>query len=383
MSYENTKCSIILIFLKVLLLMILYSEDVAASRVATWRSYLEKSYEIKCLDSTTPGKLAPFLSINDKEVVDISVPVGQQGYFYANQTVELYSLPFGSVRVKMPITSSECGGKARPESFINFTGTPFFIDAKNSLVAVGCNAKVSLMHIEPNIVGCELTSNTSKYQSSNSIPLLKNTRCLTDDSQNYIYGECALFKDDVEECNGNGCCQVGLRKHQQAIGIRIESNDSTPTREEKCRVAFLTDELYTSSNATNPQELFDKGYATLSLGWVIQTKKHSFVSSLSCDNREVYENTTYAARSQKKCICAKSTIAKISYAHCACRSGYTGNAYDPHGCQDVNECKTQKISCGGMTTCVNTQGGHHCAGDKKKAILIGNVTECHSSTHLI
>ncbi|CDY28244.1 BnaA01g06050D [Brassica napus] len=344
MSDENTKCSILLILLKVLLLLILYSEDVAASSSCQSQCggvtiqypfgigkgcYLEKSYEIKCLSSTTSGKLAP-LGLPEIEAYSPNEP--------------LYLLSFGSVRVKIPITSSGCGVKESPESLLNFT--------------------------EPNIVGCELTSNTSKYQSSNSVPFLKNTQCLAS-SQSYFYGACPLYNEDVKECNGIGCCKVGLREHQQAIGIRIESNDSTKTREEKCRVAFLTVDLYTSSNATNPQELFDKGYATLSLGWVIQTKNHSFVSSLSCDNRDVYENTTYAAVSQRKCICGKSTIAKISYAHCSCKRGYTGNAYDPHGCQDVNECKTEHISCEGMNTCVNTEGGHHCAGDKKKAILIG------------
>ncbi|RID77769.1 hypothetical protein BRARA_A00650 [Brassica rapa] len=383
MSDENTKCSILLILLKVLLLLILYSEDVAASSSCQSQCggvtirypfgigkgcYLEKSYEIKCLRSTTSGKLAPFLSItdNNREVVNISLPEIEA--YSPNEPI--YLLSFGSVRVKMPITSSGCGVKESPESLLNFTGTPFFIDYQNSLVAVGSNAKVSLTHVEPNIVGCELTSNTGKYQSSNSVPFLKNTQCLAS-SQSYLYGACPLYNEDVKECNGSGCCKVGLREHQQAIGIRIESNDSTTTREEKCRVAFLTIESYTSSNATNPQELFDKGYATLSLGWVIQTKNHSFVSSLSCDNRDVYENTTYAAVSQRKCICGKSTIAKISYAHCSCKRGYTGNAYDPHGCQDVNECKTEHISCEGMNTCVNTEGGHHCAGDKKKAILIG------------
>ncbi|CAF2068635.1 unnamed protein product [Brassica napus] len=386
MSYGNTKCSILLMLLKVLLLLILYCEDVAASSSCQSQCggvkipypfgigkgcYLEKSYEIKCLSSTTSGKLAPFLSIKDnREVVDISFrPSVVEQYVAEDQLAELYALSFGLVRVKIPITSSGCGGKERPESFMNLTGTPFFIASENSLVAVGSNAKVSLTHVEPNIVGCELTSNTSKYQSSNSVPFLKNTQCLT--SKSYLYGECAIYKDDVKECNGNGCCKVGLRDHQQAIGIRIESNNSTTTREEKCRVAFLTVESYTSSNATNPQELFDKGYATLSLGWVIQTKNHSFVSSLSCDDRDIYENTTVAVGSQRKCICVKSTNAKISYAHCSCKRGYTGNAYDPHGCQDVNECKTEHISCGGMNTCVNTQGGHHCAGDKKKAILIG------------
>ncbi|CAN6985450.1 unnamed protein product [Brassica rapa subsp. trilocularis] len=383
MSYGNTKCSILLILLKVLLLLILYSEDVAASSSCQSQCggvtiqypfgigkgcYLEKSYEIKCLSSTTSGKLAPFLYItdNNREVVNISLPEIEA--YSPNEPI--YLLSFGSVRVKMPITSSGCGVKESPESLLNFTGTPFFIDYQNSLVAVGSNAKVSLTHVEPNIVGCELTSNTGKYQSSNSVPFLKNTQCFAS-SQSYLYGACPLYNEDVKECNGSGCCKVGLREYQQAIGIRIESNDSTTTREEKCRVAFLTIESYTSTNATNPQELFDKGYATLSLGWVIQTKNHSFVSSLSCDNRDVNENTTYAAVSQRKCICGKSTIAKISYAHCSCKRGYTGNAYDPHGCQDVNECKIEHISCEGMNTCVNTEGGHHCAGDKKKTILIG------------
>lgn len=49
--------------------------------------YLEKSYEIKCLSSTTSGKLAPFLSINDnKEVMSISLPE-VEAYYPRERTI--------------------------------------------------------------------------------------------------------------------------------------------------------------------------------------------------------------------------------------------------------------------------------------------------------
>ncbi|KAF8107514.1 hypothetical protein N665_0120s0038 [Sinapis alba] len=378
MSDENTNCSIFLILLKVLLLLILYFADIAASSSCQIHCggvkipypfgigkscYMEKSYEIKCLNSTISGKLAPFLSVLDREVVDISLPFGDMNPNLVSTND--YDISFGSVRVKIMITSSGCGGKDPPELIMNFKGTPFFIDDVNSLIAVGCNAKVTLTHIEPNMVGCKLRCNTSKDQTSNSIPFLSPARCWSNRLQ-YKHPVCEVYKPEVKECDGNGCCNIGLIEPQQAIGIIIESNDgnSTTAREENCRVAFMTDEVYTSLNATKPRELLDKGY----------------------------------------------TIAEITYAHCVCRMGYTGNPYDPHGCQglyiflpyflltvcvckriilnftngflefkfslifenpDVDECKTHNISCGGMNTCVNTQGGHHCVADKKKAILIG------------
>ncbi|KAF3531699.1 hypothetical protein DY000_02036906 [Brassica cretica] len=359
MSYENTKYSIFLsLFLKLLFLLILYSEDVAASSSCQSQCggvkipypfgigkgcYMEKSYEIKCLNTTTSGNLAPFLSINDKEVVSISLPV--EDARYTPGSPDIYSISFGSVRIKILITSSGCGGKEPPESIMNFKE-----------------------------VGCELTCNTSKELPSNSIPFLDTTGCSANRLQ-YNYADCRVH-NEVRECDGNECCKVGLSEPRQAIGFTIESNNrnSTTTREENCIVAFMTDEVYTSSNATKPRELFDKGYTTLTLSWVIHTKNHSFLSSFSCDTdyKIDYANTTNLVGPEMKCLCDKSTIAEITYAHCVCKRGYTGNAYDPHdGCEDVNECITQHNSCGGMNTCVNTQGGHHCVGDKKKAILIG------------
>ncbi|CAN7070235.1 unnamed protein product, partial [Brassica oleracea var. botrytis] len=381
---------------KLLLLRILYSEVLPTSNSCPTECggvqipypfgigsscYLEKSYDIECRN--TSRKLVPFLSLINKEVVSISLPTEYSSsisLLYASVLRSL-SLSFGLVRIKFPITSAGCFNdkKESTESIMDLTGSPFFIDDVNRLVAVGCNAKVSLTHIEPSMVGCVLTCNTSKDQPSKSIPFLDKTGC-SSNSLSYKNAVCTGNKPEETECHGNGCCQIRLTNEpQQTIGIRIENNDGNPTTttREQCRVAFITDEVYTLSNTTDEvytlsnttkaRHLFSKGYATLTLGWVIETKNHSFLSSLPCNNDKYF---TSPGESQM-CMCDKTTISNISYAQCGCKAGYTGNAYIPDGCKDVDECKIIPSICGERNTCVNTQGDFHCVGDKKKAILIG------------
>ncbi|KAL0739264.1 hypothetical protein Bca4012_015474 [Brassica carinata] len=327
--------------------------------------YLEKSYEIECTNKTSSGKLVPFLSAIGKEVVNISLPTADN-YFTSESSGLVYSLSFGLVRVKTLITSEECLNRVKEstESIMNFT----------NLIAVGCNAKVSLTHIKPNMVGCELVCDTSEDQPSNNIPFLDKTGCSSNKLSYTTYQEdCTGNKPEATACDGNGCCQVRLPNDpQQAIGIRIESNNGNSTvattREEHCRVAFITDEVYTLSNATKPRQLFGK-YATFTLRWVIQTKNHSFMSSLLCNNTKHYGHSSYLVGPDMKCICDQSTISEITYAHCGCKKGFTGNAYISDGCQDVNECKVTPYACGERNTCVNTQGDYHCVADKKKTIL--------------
>lgn len=107
---------------------------------------------------------------------------------------------------------------------MNLTSSPFFIDDVNSLIAVGCNAKVSLTHVKPNMVGCDLICNTSKDHPSKTIPFLDKTGC-SSNSLSYKYADCTENKIEEEEpeCDGNGCCQVRLTNEpQQTIGIMIE-----------------------------------------------------------------------------------------------------------------------------------------------------------------
>ncbi|CAN7082088.1 unnamed protein product [Brassica oleracea var. botrytis] len=273
MSYENTRCSI---FLKLLLLLILYSAGLVSSCESHCGvvkipypfgigkgCYLEKSYEIQCRNTTSSGRQVPFLSAIGKEVVDISLPAEETFLSSRSSEIVHYLIIYGLVRVKTPITSAGClaGGEESIESILmNFTGTPFFFDDTNSLIAVGCNAKVSLTLIKPNMVGCELICNTSEDQARNNIPFLDKSGCSSKELSYRSYENCTVNRPEEAECDGNGCCQVSLAYDpQQAIGIRIESNDGntttttrTRTREEHCRVAFITDEVYTLYNATKP-----------------------------------------------------------------------------------------------------------------------------------
>ncbi|RID77770.1 hypothetical protein BRARA_A00651 [Brassica rapa] len=386
MTCKNKTCSRFSIVFKLLFLLILYSA--ASSSCPTEcggiqipypfgigsSCYLEKSYEIKCRSTTSSRKHAPFLSLNSQEVEVVKISLPSEGSYYTFFASYVYrlarlvpSLSFGLVRVKIPITSAGCFSK-RSESIesiiMNLTSSPFFIDDVNSLIAVGCNAKVSLTHVKPNMVGCDLICNTSKDHPSKTIPFLDKTGC-SSNSLSYKYADCTENKIEEEEpeCDGNGCCQSN--------GGNSTTTTTTTTREEHCRVAFMTDEVYTLSNATRPTQLLGKGYATLTLGWVIQTKNHSFLSSLPCDNRKEYQRNTSSTKSQMKCICDKTTISNISYAHCGCTQETHIHRTDAK--VNVDECKITPPICGEGEgyTCVNTQGSYRFVADKKKSILIG------------
>ncbi|CAH8352841.1 unnamed protein product [Eruca vesicaria subsp. sativa] len=394
MSCKIQSCSLFSIFFKLLLLMVLSVLPTSSSCPTECGGiqipypfgtrdgcYLEKSYKIKCRSTTSSRKQVPFLFVSGQDVEVVNISLSSEGRFFTTSDFRsiqfVRRLSFGLVRVKIPITSVGClsDKKMSTGKIMNLTGSPFFIDDVNSFIAVGCNAKVSLTHIKPSMVGCELTCNTGKDKPSKNIPFLDKIGC-SNNSLSYKYADCTENKPDEElECNGNGCCQVKLTNEpQQTLGIKIESiggNLTTTTREEDCRVAFITDDVYTLSKARKPDELFGKRYATVTLGWVIQTKNPSFLPSLRCDNRKEYQHTTHSSESDMKCICDNTTISNVSYAHCGCTEGYTGNAYIKGGCKDFNECNITSSICGEGYSCVNTQGSFRCVADKKKAILIG------------
>ncbi|KAG2244975.1 hypothetical protein Bca52824_093161 [Brassica carinata] len=334
MSCKNKSCPCFSIFFKVFILLILYPAVLPASSscltecggiqipfpFGTGSScYLEKAYDIDCRN--TSREFVPFLSINGQEVEVVNISLPNEYSYYD-------SLSYASVRIRFPITSAGCstGGNESVGSDLNLKGTPFFIHGKNSLVAAGCNSKVFLTHISPNMVGCELNCSVTKEPSRDSIPFSNTIGCSSNG--------CTENRQEETGCDGNGCCQTSLPNElRQVFGIRIESNDvnSRKTREDPCGVAFLTDELYTLTNATVPRELFAKGYATVSLGWVIQTKNHSFLKSL-------------ASEPEKNCA-YDGTISESSYASCVCSTGYNGNPYELAGCIDVDECSchTQQL----------------------------------------
>lgn len=312
--------------------------------------YLDEWYQVECLPNAISRKVFPFLPKLNMEVVNISLPGAKYDIF------SRYRL-FSSIRVKSPITSVGCSGDGEEfGSTLNLTDTPFFFGDENNLVAVGCNIKAWLTNVEPRIVGCQSTC-TSR-NNSHSIPFFDQVGCSSSPysvdqgilPNNYIpVCNTTLKKEDT--CNGNGCCQAKgpVGAAQQLIGVTITNSNGTMTTGGGCRVAFLTDEVYTISNATNPKLFFSKGYATVSLGWFIQTKSPSFLQSLDCQNREeLDQRKRFSINSTAKCTCDGRKISGISYASCACVWGYRGNPYL------FEDCKGKQLFPSFFRTCLTS-----------------------------
>ncbi|KAF8094531.1 hypothetical protein N665_0360s0034 [Sinapis alba] len=271
--------------------------------------YLNNWYEVVC--NTT----VPFLSRINTEVVNISLPDGKK--------------PYGVVHIKGPVTSLGCSSQGLEKSSqdLNVTGrgSPYFLTDQNRLVAVGCGTKASLTDIESEIIGCESSCQDSKRSQkvTNSI------------------------------CDGYRCCQVRIPlERPQVIGITLKN--STVTRGEGCRVAFLTNQRYSPMNVTEPEQFHSMGYALVELGWYFDTSDSRFRSPLGCRNMTRYSSYT----SFDKCGCEYQYFSGMSYRNCYCNNGYTGNPYVQHGCVDIDECKGQNIC--GERTCVNWPGTYSC-----------------------
>lgn len=175
--------------------------------------YLNDYYQIDCLKNSTGGEY-PILSKFNIRVVNISLPEYDYGFYT--------SANFGSVRVRIPITSRGCSNDGKETgSPLNLTGSPFFVETNNYLVAVGCKSKVSLTNIQPSEVTCVLNCTAKTEFHSNNIPFFDDTGC----SNNTLagYGRSQVCTKDKTSCDGNGCCRTSITAQpQQVIGVRIE-----------------------------------------------------------------------------------------------------------------------------------------------------------------
>ncbi|CAE5963585.1 unnamed protein product [Arabidopsis arenosa] len=284
--------------------------------------YLEKWYEITC-NTSTSGKLAPFLSVINKEVVGFSLP-SQPG---SNN----FPLPYRSVSIKNPITSRGCssnGEELELGGLLNLTGTPFYISYTNTLIALGCDNTATLSNVEPIIVQCKSSCNTATP--------IKDYLALVNCEDRYGYiencheGNITEGSIDITDasCNGIRCCKAYMPDTiQQIVGVTIEN---TTTR--GCKVAFLTNKA-TLSNESDPQRIHARKYSTVELGWFIHTANRSFVKSLGCYSAKEYMNLTSQQRRGdiRSCVCDNNVY--LSYARCLCIQGFRGNPYR------LGECK--------------------------------------------
>ncbi|EFH64990.1 hypothetical protein ARALYDRAFT_476104 [Arabidopsis lyrata subsp. lyrata] len=311
--------------------------------------YLEKWYEVTCNNTSTSGKLVPFLSVINKEVVNFSPPTQLEDYYEP--------FPHGTVSIRNPITSMGCSSDEEElGSLLNLTDTPFYVSRRNTLIGVGCNNTASLTNVEPSIVGCKSSCGTHPLTPARDYLALVSC-------DEYGFDQRCNERRGImngTSCNGIRCCQANMVDSiEQIVGVRIES---TITR--GCKVAFLTNKASFLSSKSDPQELHARGYSTVELGWFIHTTNHSFVKSLGCYSTVIEYMNVYVTprRNTRSCVCDSNTY--LSYASCSCISGFEGNPYRLDGCKDINECQKKEVD-GTHTycsrgTCVNLQGDYHC-----------------------
>nr|UYB79100.1 wall-associated kinase-like protein [Brassica napus] len=331
--------------------------------------YLNKWYEIKCDHNTSlsvSGKPVPVLSLIGKEVVKISLPD-------TLDTSGSDRAPYGSVRIKYPITSKGCSSNEQEStSHLNLTGSPLYVAVSNTLIAIGCDNRASLTNVEPVLVGC-FSSCLEPNPTASVRDYLATVNCNSKSGSDYGYCSERSYRNGTS-CNGNRCCEASIPSSiQQAVGVIIDAN-STTTR--GCKVAFLTDEAYSLLNETDPNLVLAKRYSTVELGWFIHTTNlSSFVDYLRCMPMREYLNLRSSEHSYRltygiSCVCDYNSYFP-NYASCRCNSGYSGNPYIPDGCKDINECTEKDSNCGDDATCINLLGSYQCINGNHWPLSIG------------
>ncbi|KAL6143130.1 hypothetical protein ACLB2K_053826 [Fragaria x ananassa] len=146
----------------------------------------------------------------------------------------------------------------------------------------------------------------------------------------------------------------GLRGYTGSISVDYQA----------CGYAFVTEaEEFKFSSLDLIQDVDNRKAAPLVLEWAIR-------NHLTCG--EARRNRSDYACKAKYSDCVNSTNGP-GYI-CKCRKGYQGNPYLLHGCQDIDECASEKLNpCSSSATCINNSGGVTCncsegfIGDGKEA----------------
>nr|XP_016453695.1 PREDICTED: putative wall-associated receptor kinase-like 11 [Nicotiana tabacum] len=91
------------------------------------------------------------------------------------------------------------------------------------------------------------------------------------------------------------------------------------------------------------------------------------IGNVSCD--KATGTPKYACGKNSRCV--DDTTRPTEGYRCNCSPGYQGNPYLPNGCQDINECASQKgkHSCPNDARCINTPGSFLCEPNDAKHML--------------
>ncbi|KAJ0877616.1 putative protein kinase RLK-Pelle-WAK family [Helianthus annuus] len=156
-------------------------------------------------------------------------------------------------------------------------------------------------------------------------------------------------------CFGQGCMQVPLpfrltkfRLHAQRVTTKVGSWSFN-----NCTYAFLVQKDQYTFHETDLDKMHNRSFP-VALEWT--------VGNTSCKEAKKNKNS-YICKENSICV---DSLVKVDQGNpgytCSCAKGYQGNAYLPHGCQDVNECEGPQNDCVyGVYGCLNTNGSYTCS----------------------
>ncbi|XP_049413462.1 wall-associated receptor kinase-like 6 isoform X2 [Solanum stenotomum] len=245
-----------------------------------------------------------------------------------------------------PFRYNKSSGKSIYNDYLQATSDEYFsISNKNNLVAIGCDIYAYAKDLDigsgDSIVSqCASFCGNSTYNVSSSPP-----------SSSY--------------CTGNsGCCQSELSKivpRDFNMYIQTINTADTSWTSSSCNYYLVVEKGSPEFDFTQLRgkcKEDDHYEGRMALDWVI--------GNLSCD--KATRMPKYACTKNSRCI-DDSTRPAGGY-RCNCSSGYEGNPYLLHGCQDIDECASPKRNrCPNNTRCVNTLGTYRCDSNNVRHML--------------
>ncbi|XP_021802281.1 wall-associated receptor kinase-like 2 [Prunus avium] len=261
-------------------------------------------FQIICDNSTENPK--PFLNRTNLEVLEISVEEG-------------------TLKVKNPITFSNCTNKPNSGQTANLEGTPFAYSQKNIFTAVGCGVMATI------------TSNSNGDTISSGCK-----------------SECSI---STNNSSGHNSCQTALPSFLFDFNTSFQIFENQ-TRS-SCNYAFLADRDWFANNSRNFSAIRDMDNVPVVLEWSL------FHSSTDVYGTFLEVNATMIS---SRPICDtyndSYSINESLRLKCSCGGGYEGNPYLLEGCQDINECELP-TRCFEPNICMNVNGGYGCSPPPK------------------
>ncbi|XP_022773316.1 putative wall-associated receptor kinase-like 16 isoform X2 [Durio zibethinus] len=261
--------------------------------------YLNRSFEIKCNDSSHPAQ--PLFG--NVDVKNISVRKGEMRFL---KLIAEDCYNEAGLQVQRKQTSLRLG---------KFT----ISDTQNKFMAIGCDTYATIQG----------------YQGEDRY----TTGCMS---------ICDSQKNVNDSCSGVGCCQIPIPKGLGNITLAVSSYDNHKniTGFNNCSYAFVVE------NQFNFSSKYLKGFQgetklPMVLDWAVGDE--------SCELAE-QNSSTFLCKANSTC---DGSYNGRGY-RCKCFKGYEGNPY-LHGCQDINECNSpSQNECEKPEYCVNTIGNYTC-----------------------